>query len=399
MPLYRPWTNRRFGIELEMNNQSRQGVQLSHANIRDAVRRGVSAAGIPDGGLGQARRVRSTNDGYYHSNGDTWDIKTDRSCAGPSGGTGWEIASPALMLDDEGECVELREVMREAAALNPRIDRTCGMHVHVEVADFDWQDLQRLIILWARYEPFFYELCPPSRATNTRYCAPFRRSTWNGSNSTHWSGVQTLINASTRRAAQTASVNTPRGSMNLAHFWHNQRVEFRLAGGTMEYEKAVRWVQLMLTLVARVKLSSAPRILPGEYLNQPVPVDFMARMLGLRPAAGVVSPEDVPEASGKLVTWMRARYQQFQPGSALNALDAAILAGVRADGGQSIGVSTGRLGTSGGRVRVMGGRYRGWSGELQPRFSDRDTCVVHLPSRDGTTFTAVRVRPVNLMRV
>jgi hypothetical protein len=296
---YRPWVGRKFGVELEMNRRTTDNVTLGTEHLRAAVREGLRLAEVP------ATRLSSRDPGYFNSNGQTWDIKTDASA-------GWEVASPAMVLDADAECRELREVTNRLAALNPRIDRTCGLHVHVEVLDYDWRDLRNLIVLWARYEPFVFELCPPSRRRNG-YCEAIRKSEWSAGDAGHWTRFEQILMTNTEQSVR--GMPQPRGAVNLAHFWHSHRVEFRLGAGTVNYEKIVRWVQFILSFVGRVKQTDMPMIQTGQFSNRGFSTAYVGKMLGLIPSRYVPS-EKIPDASTKLVEWVERRRAQFQrPGS------------------------------------------------------------------------------------
>lgn len=305
--MYRPWTTRRFGVEMEMNEVTVARESLPARTIHNAITSAIANLGLP------ANRVSRSVGVWGRSDGSTWDVKTDSSC-GFSGAPGWEVASPAMLLNDEAECPELRDVTAALEALRPRIDRHCGLHVHVEVRDFDWADLRRLLILWVRYEPFFFELCPPSRSVGDHgrtYCPPFRKSTWDGTEGDYWTRIEeSFASQNARGFRQALEMGTPRGSLNLAHFWTNQRIEFRLGAGTVNYEKIVRWVQLLLSLVQIVKVAGA-QIRAGQWSDKGFPVSYMARMLRLAPGH-IFTAEECPPESAALVAWMEARCAKFK---------------------------------------------------------------------------------------
>ena len=314
-----------------MNEVSTDMVRITEDQIRGAAKAGVRAAGLP------ATRVSNRGAGYYHSSGTTWDVKTDSSCG--YGGTGWELASPAMVMDENAECAELREVCNAVKALGPRIDKKCGLHVHVEVRDYTHDDLRRLLILWARYEPFFFELCPPSRSTSAHartYCPPIRKATWADSDSGHWSRLEIGLNEQVMPHSegrfQSTMSHAPRGAVNLAHFWTGKRIEFRLAAGTIEYEKIQRWAQVLLALVARAKHPTMPVATPGAWSNTSFSVRYIAKMLGLAASQHMPASEVSPE-SEKLIAWMEARRAQFAP-RGTNAIDTAVARGYSADGGR-----------------------------------------------------------------
>jgi hypothetical protein len=289
MPAYRPWIGRKFGVEMEMRAQRTNGAGLDSSEISRA--------------LGAVCQMPLANRavGYYHSDGRTWDVKRDSSC-------GWEVATPALTMNAEGECDELRRACLALTRLTPRIDRTCGLHVHVELTDFDWQDLQRLISLWARYEPFFFQLTPPSRWDNG-YCSPISRSRWTSNGNGSWQNTVRAINAQTEHEFNEAARRFPRGAMNLGHWFTAGRVEFRLGAGSVDYAKIRNWVLILLAAVQRAKRTDLPSI--GRYTTirqVEFPTPYIAKVLGLAPSEQI--PE-VPELNERLVSWAEARRQQF----------------------------------------------------------------------------------------
>src|SRR6478672_1800513 len=129
MTMHRPWVGRKFGPEFEMKKfQSGTGTRpLSEASIRTALTR-------------VSHRVNPQPAGFYKSNGQTWDIKTDSTC-------GWEIGSPAMILNEQGHNAEMEAALGALLSCNAVVDQTCGTHVHFEVADYTWEDLRRLMIL------------------------------------------------------------------------------------------------------------------------------------------------------------------------------------------------------------------------------------------------------------
>ena len=288
---YRPWVGRTIGIEMEILERSPSGRDIGR-KVREAmVTEGVAPVNLD----------RSIC--WFKSDGRTWDVKTDSSC-------GLEIASPALTLDEQGHNDMLR---RACAALNrvgAQVNSQCGLHVHVDFSGRTWRDLQRLLALWARYEPYFFELCPRYRATR-HYCEPIRRSQWSQPRETHnWTtkirGLLTQQSESTFRLA--ASTSFPRGSLNVLGWWQHGRVEFRLQAGSLSYGNIRRWAMLLLSLVERAIHPTAPK--PGLTITHPRPdlgfsSAYVFQVLGLRAGTAWVS-EVAPECED-LLQWAERR--------------------------------------------------------------------------------------------
>ncbi len=292
---YKPWmtadgTPREFGVEMELCRVTTTGDTLDGQMIKTGMRN----ARVP--------RLSRRAPGYYHSDGTSWDVKTDSSC-------GWEVASPKMTLDENGECDQLNRACLGIASVSPRINHQCGLHIHVDVHDFGWQDMQRLIALWARYEPFFFELTPPSRRGNI-YCRPLRASRWRDigvADGQHWPGTQSALRASAAVGFAAALSGFPRGSLNVQHFPRAGRIEFRLQGGTYDYRKIRNWVVLLLALVNRAKSNVAPPI--PLAINQPRPdlgfgTRYVFQVIGMAPSRW--APE-VHQLCAQIETWANER--------------------------------------------------------------------------------------------
>lgn len=246
--VYVPWFGRNIGVELEMTEERTNGHELSAESIGRAIRQGVADVG------GRGDWINDRDVGYYHSSGSTWDVKTDSSC-------GWEVASRILQLDVDGHNRELKAVCDRLDRLHPLITRSCGHHLHVDVSDLSWQEVQKLCWLWARYEPFFNELVEDSRREND-YCEPFCRAFWASEPSHYWAQIARSLSANTRDSFFSGSGSYPRGALNMQNWWRHGRIEIRLHHGTVDYEEIRGWAMLMLSLVSRVKQSRLPEIKP-----------------------------------------------------------------------------------------------------------------------------------------
>lgn len=299
--MYRPWTTRLVGVEMETTRVSETGGPITAEILHNAVGRAIAAH------HGQ----RSSRIGeYFQSNGQTWDVKRDGSC-------GYEVVTPAFRIDSAGHNGPLRDVCRELKVERPKVDRSCGLHVHVDVSDFDWRTAQMLMRFWLRYEPFFMELIPSNRRSN-HYCMPHRGSRWN---SRIPAEIASALRTNSQQSFERFARNnfTKYRSLNLAPFWMNHRVEFRLHSGTINYDKIRAWCMLVTSVVQRVVEPNMPAIETGEMI-QPVSTSYMLRMLGLLP-----SPirQDVPQESLELAAWVNARRLQFNGGVVPNAAPAA----------------------------------------------------------------------------
>ena len=254
-------------------------------------------------------RLNSREAGYWHSDGSHWDIKTDSSC-------GWEVASPALLLDSYGDNEELKGVCGGLTLIRPVVNRSCGLHVHVDVSDFSWRDVQRVVALWARYEPFFFELMPLARRNN-QFCHAMNREAWTSPASHHFATTRQILDANSETTFDRHARQFGRyASLNLASWWRNRRLEFRLHSGTINYVKVKNWTMLCNAVVGRVVHPTLPevsRVIRQERRASGFSTVYIGRQLGMLQSRQVPDP---PPEGGDLMAWINSRRLQFTPESA-----------------------------------------------------------------------------------
>ena len=284
--LYAPWSGRNIGIEIEVNKQRRGRPALQARSLKTAVMHALVDVGAPAGYL-------NTRDvGYYKSDGSTWDIKTDAT-------SGWEVASRAIQLNDFGENEELARVCHHLERIDAAVNNSCGLHIHIETRDLTWMQLQNLVWLWARYEPFWFSLVPAYRRMRT-HCQPICTAEIDGTPGVHWPKVQRLI---TGQRDVVTPTDWPRISLNLIPWWRSGRIEVRLHHGTISYQEMREWAMLMLSLVERAKSTTAFEPYVPYARVRPLDTDYIGSVLGLTSGAHPISRD--------LLQWIEGRRQAY----------------------------------------------------------------------------------------
>lgn len=295
--MYRPWTLRRCGVEIEIARETNDGA-TSTRSLRSVVEVGLRA--VP----GNQETCRS-HEAWARSGNTQWETKTDSSC-------GFEITTPPFRLNEQGHYPQLREVCRELESYGARVNTSCGLHVHVEFNDADWVGLQRLVWLWVRYEPFFYECIPANRSSNA-YCRPLRagRQAWSNRLRGH---AEYLVTSRTQSQFEQFGREVARYSgLNILPWWQHGRVEFRLHSGTINYDKIRAWAMLMASVVQRAvepihtRLPEITR--PLQFVDESLSTSYVLKQLGLLPSSAL---REVPPESRELAAWVNARRQAFQ---------------------------------------------------------------------------------------
>ena len=134
-------TQRRFGVEIEFAG----GVN------RETLARELNTAG-----------VQCQSEYYNHSTRSYWKLTTDASC-------GYEMVSPILQGEEGFQ--QLKKVLDIMAEMGCTVNRSTGVHVHLEAADLTALDVKNIVTRYADNEAEIDTWFPRSRrASNNQYC-------------------------------------------------------------------------------------------------------------------------------------------------------------------------------------------------------------------------------------
>ena len=211
---------RNFGVELEF---------AGNCDMYEMARRIQDATGTEI-------HVRS-----YSDKSNLWRLKSDSSVSG-RGGYGMELVTP--ILKGEADMQRLIEVVKVCEA-NGSVNRTCGMHVHVDITNADALPLRKLMKFFAKYEKAIGGLLSDSRrGDNNGYCRDHFRQ-----------GQELLpifkhLNKNSVRGLIGSRHFSSRGKWNFQNYWRQGTVENRAHQGTLNPEKVENWVRLTQGFVA-----------------------------------------------------------------------------------------------------------------------------------------------------
>jgi hypothetical protein len=197
---------RRFGVEIEFNGVS-------------DVSRIIEAARV----LG----LTIENEGYNHATRAHWKIVRDASC-------GLELVSPPLSGDAGFEQVKLAcRALREAGA---RVDRRCGLHVHIEARDVNADSVKRLIGNYSANATAINSVLARSRH-QANYAGQ-----WNAHEISAIAPVQTVEEIARRQIGRYKTVN-------VHSFPRYGTLEFRQHQGSVNGEKIVNWIKFCAAML------------------------------------------------------------------------------------------------------------------------------------------------------
>lgn len=232
---------RRFGIEIEAYNCTRERLasELREAGINVAV------------------------EGYNHNTRNHWKLVTDGSL---SGNNTFELVSP--ILEGESGLRELEKVCWVLDLCDVKVNDSCGLHVHMDAADFTMNTWKNLAISYKNLESVINAFMPVSRRNN-RYC-------------------QGLTNISERRIMEANNMGDLRAAfgndryrkVNLEAYARHRTVEFRQHGGSTNFTKMSNWV---LFLGRMITFAQHAKVAAGETLqNLPFLTDDQKTYFKLR---------------------------------------------------------------------------------------------------------------------
>jgi hypothetical protein len=178
-------------------------------------------------------------EGYNHITRDDWKVVTDSSVP-----DGFEVVSPPLQgVRGLKEARKVVEILNEAGC---DVNRKCGVHVHVEVADATPQMLCEVWNRYRRHETTIDAFMPKSRrASNNRFSRSLREES------------KISPQATPRQTANQCLVRYHK--VNLAAYAKYGTVEFRQHSGSLNPAKIANWVRFLLQFVENCKANSSPR--------------------------------------------------------------------------------------------------------------------------------------------
>lgn len=176
----------------------------------------------------------------YTDKSNTWRLKPDCSIRGMNG---MELVTPILR--GEQDMVTLKKVVAICEQYGS-VNRTCGMHVHIGIADASKNNLRSLLYFLAKYEHAINGIISPSRrGSSNRYCSdsfPYEANLWGVYNGFKMTNTHTLLGT---------GYFGGRGKWNFRNFWQHGTFENRAHQGTLDVEKIENWVRFTQAIVER----------------------------------------------------------------------------------------------------------------------------------------------------
>ena len=207
---------RKYGIEIEIVSNS------SHEEISELI----SDSDIP-----------CQNEPWGSPTRSYWKTTTDSSIRQGSYGYAVEIVSPPLT--GPSGLDEISKICNLLNEIDVQINKSCGLHVHVDADGLASRNIRNIVSAWMRYEPIIDSFQPKSRRKGNSHCLPLPQS-----------NHATLISArSTRRIKRLANPEGRYYRLNLNSLSKHGTLEFRHHSGTYNAEKIIRNVQFCIGFI------------------------------------------------------------------------------------------------------------------------------------------------------
>ena len=206
-------TDRAFGIEIEF---------ASGATHMELARK-LCEAGVP-----------TRTERYNHTTRNHWKIVSDASLRGRNPG---ELVSPILRGQEGLEA--LRKVCRVLNELGVAVNRSCGLHVHLDGRDLTTEQVIKVYDRYATYQAQIDRVMPRSRRGESQWAGNCRLG-----------ALDNLADLSHARRYEKVNVQ----NMGLGG---RGSIEFRQHGGTTEFRKIANWLAFLMQFVERSIATSA----------------------------------------------------------------------------------------------------------------------------------------------
>ena len=194
-------------------------------------------------------------EGYNHTLRPHWKIVTDGSVTGTGTGEGRGLELVSPILRGEIGLTEAALVVKTIRAAGAKVDRTCGLHVHVGADGMNGTDIIRVADLYTNNQDNINSVV--SRARRDGRWA----RTWTNHTLDY---LRRSLTGVTGRNNITAWVGTERyRTVNVTAYARHGTLEFRQHQGTLNGQKLTAWVRLMLGIMDKASSMSEAEAVPS----------------------------------------------------------------------------------------------------------------------------------------
>ena len=181
---------------------------------------------------GTAKGLQVQSEGYNHEdNRHYFKIVSDSSISGENSN---EVVSP--ILKGKKGMNSVQAMCNALAAVDAKVNRSCGLHVHIGAANMSEEHYCRLVRNYQKIEKVIDSFMPTSRReNNSRWCHTLQGIDFSG--------------CTTKRDIARAMNYDRYYKVNAIAYERHKTIEFRQHSGTTDYEKISNWILFLAKLV------------------------------------------------------------------------------------------------------------------------------------------------------
>ena len=184
--------------------------------------------------------------------GRIWSICSDASVTGSYSGNGGEFVTPICTYDDIEKVQECVRTLRRAGA---KVDKTCGLHIHIDGKNHDARSLKNLVFTFKAKQDLIYKAVEAEDRKQNQYCKVIddrlidtikkNKKLDMDSLADDWYGTYAPYQSREQH------YNDSRyHALNLHSIWYRGTVEFRLFHATLHAGKVRAYINLCLAMSA-----------------------------------------------------------------------------------------------------------------------------------------------------
>jgi hypothetical protein len=253
----------RFGVEIETVGRTREHVARA---ILAVVGGQVVGAGSYETAVVDAR-------------GRRWACVHDGSLSQAAHA---EIVTPIL---SEEDLAELQEVVRAVRASGAQVDRSTGIHIHIDGAPFDARAIRNLLKIWNKQEPLIFHAFRVSPSRRAQFCKDNDQdfiARLDRTRPTSKEGLNALWYGRRRTQGSLTKYDSSRyRAVNLHSLFYRGTIEFRLFEGTLRGDEVKAYVQFVLALAKKALAARAASSRQRAFNAETAKYDFRVFLLHL----------------------------------------------------------------------------------------------------------------------
>lgn len=227
----------------------------------------IEAVGVYPSQVAEAmsdNNIECHSEHYNHTTRPYWKIVSDSSLRDNTGaGKTFELVSPKLKGKQGLE--EIEKVCGVLQSIGAKINKSCGLHVHHDAADFTAKNFRNLFALYGKMEQTLDRMMPASRRYNNNYmCKSISKTMRNGLE--EFKACETIEDYKNWFLI----FGDRHSKLNIHSYWIHGSIEFRHHSGTIEAEKITNWVVMTQIMMNRAKTTVRINLEENRYETNPL---------------------------------------------------------------------------------------------------------------------------------